>query len=410
MANKSVAWKKAMLYDGHMPLQLEDVFRKCCAYSGIHDFDFADKVSENFASLSDWTCDTSGGTTWSVASGELVATGGTPGVWYQAFTHQGASEIEPSFVASFDLLSGNGALVFHGRYGASNAYIAWWDSVSCGFARIDNSKVATNLVKMPYGIVGPARIQVAVKWRLDSVDESRKWMLATLFVDGREFAGYTEDIGDTAYDWVGNQLGFAVNGGDTVMVDNLTVSDITRIINYASIDVGESPAMGLSRALGTTRLKYHARYDGTIRVQRPGNRDVDWAVPTERRTVVFADRSQRRSTPTHVRTIGAVHAIDRFDDDEGDVHMHRFYLQDDPNAVSAVETFTEAGLFLNEMVEKQVQVSLKMAGNPLMERGDRLTYDGTSYRCIRLNHVYAWSRGPSYITQLEAQGYNEVEE
>jgi len=408
MANKSVAWKSALLHDGRAAQQLEDVFRKCCAFAGIHDFDFGDKVTENFVSISDWVADTAGGTTWSVATGELVVTGGAGGFWYQAYTTQSESAIEPSFVASFDLLSGEGAFMFHGKTGANDAYIAWWDATNCGFAKIDNTKVGTNVVKMPYGIIGPARIQVAVKWRLDSVDDSRKWMLATLYVDGREFAAYAEDIGDTAYDWTGNEMGFAVDGGNTFTVDNLTVSEITRIIDYASVDVGEAPASGLSRALGTTRLKYHARYDGTIRVRRPGNRDVDWVIPATRRVVGFTDRSHRRAIPTHVRTIGVIHSIDRFDDDEGDIHMHRFYVQDDPNVVSLSETFTEAGLFLNEMGEKQTRVRWKMAGNPLTERGDRVTYDSTDYRVLMLHHVYTFQKGPVFSTQIDAQGYIEV--
>jgi hypothetical protein len=298
--------------------------------------------------------------------------------------------------------------MFHGKTGATDAYIAWWDATNCGFARINSSKVATDLVKMPYGVVGPARIQVAVKWRLDSVDDSRKWLQATLYVDGREFAGYAEDIGDTAYDWTGNELGFAVDGGNTFTVDNLTVSEIARIIDYASVDVGESPASGLARAVGTTRLKYFARYDGTIRVRRPGNRDADWAIPATRRIIGFTDRNHRRSIPTHVRTIGVIHSIDRFDDTEGDVHMHRFYVQDDPNVVSLAETFTEAGLFLKEMAEKQTPVRWRMAGNPLMERGDRVTYDGSSYRVLMLHHNYVWNEGPVFRTQIDAQGYIEV--
>lgn len=373
----SIRWKEAIFHDGRSPISLEESIRRCGAFGGIHDFDFDDEVSEDFASgLASWTTDALA--TWDTSSSILSATGGGSAIWYEA---RHSTEVPPSFVASFDLISGPGAFVFHGKTDASTAdgYCAWWNATSCGFARIASDKTDTILTQMPYAISGPARIQVAVKWRLDSTDEDRKWMLMSMYADGREFVCYADDIGGTDCDWANDYIGFAVTASDNLQVDNLTVSQLHRIVDYTSVDPGEGAGSGLSRAIGTSRVRLMCRYDGTLRAWEPGNRSEDWAIPASRPTRL-TDRDDRAKVVTHIRTIGALHAVDRFDDSEGEIHGHRFVQADDPNLMSESEVYDEAGLQINDAKEQQKPAQLAMPLQPFIEPNDRVSYDSEDYR------------------------------
>jgi hypothetical protein len=407
MANsESIRFKEAQFYDNNQPLDLEQAIRKCCVFAGCLDFDFADDIDEAFANLDDWTTDVADGTTWSVATGALVATGGNGSKWYAA-VHD--TEVEPSFVASFDYTSGEGGFFFHGKNGTTDAYLVWWNATHCGISLIAADQTATGLISVPH-VVTAGRLQVAAKWKLDSADGDRKFLCISLFEDGQCVVGYSDDVGETSQDWTGEEIGFAVYDGDTMTVDNLTVSSLARLIEYVSVDTGETPAAGMARAIGSTRLRYMVRYDGTIRIWRQGNRDEDWAIPATRRVTRHMDRISLRTMPTHVRLVGAIEAVDRFDDSQGDVHMHRFILHDDPNLMSEQEGYKEAGFVINDALERQTPVRLQMAGNPLVEPFDRVGYDGTSLRVVKVHLSYAVTGVGvvNYAVVLDCQGYNAV--
>jgi hypothetical protein len=399
----SVRFKESVFYSRDFPMTLEGVMRACGSLSGVHDYDFENKLNDAFANLDDWTTDALA--TWSAATGSLVATGGGSSIWYQAI-HD--TQTPPSFVASFDFTTGSGAFIFHAKTGANDCYIAWWDGSNCGFATVDNAKSSTDLIKMPFGLTGPGRMQVAISWRMDSVDEDRKWLLMALWIDGEEIVSFAHDIGGTAFDWTGDGVGFAVTDSDSLTVDNITISDLSRIVNYLSIDPGESPGQGMSRAIGTTRIQYFARFDGTMQVRRPGNRASDWTLPVARALRV-TDRDNKRGTLTRVRAIGVLHSVDRFDDDEGDVHMMQFAQVDDPNLMSEEEIYDEAGYRLNEAKELQKPYQITIPSNVCLEPNDIITYDGVDYRVLTISHTMSQStRGPQFVAMLEARRYYSV--
>lgn len=389
----SVRWKEAVFADLERPQTLEDCFRFYGASAGIHDFDFQNTIDEDFSSFAAWTGDALA--TWDVSGNTLSATGGGASIWYEA---RHSTQVPPSFVASFDLVSGVGGFVFHGRTNASTAdcYMAYWNAANYGFARVNGAKAATAFLVMPYTIAAPARIQVAVKWKLDSVDDSRKWLIMSLYVDGQEYATFADDIGGTAYDWDEDYVGFTVTESTNLVVDNFTVQELKQIVDYAAIDPGESPGQGLARAVGTTRVKMLGRYDGTMRIWKPANRSSDWSVAASR-PVRLADREDRIAALTHVRAIGVTNAVDRFDDGEGDAHMHRFVQVDDPNIMGEEEIYAEAGHHIADSKEQQSTAQLQMPLQPLTEPWDVITYDGTDYRVVSVNH--ALTSGPSGVAR-----------
>lgn len=401
----SPRFKSAIFNDSLCPITLEDTVRLTGAFAGVHDFDFQNKIDEDFASgLGDWTLDIDDGTTWNTPGGVLEGSAAGNPEWYQA---RHTTQVAPSFVASFDLMTGEGAFLFHGKTDASTSdcYIAWWNGINCGFSRVDAAKAETSLTMLPFGIVGPARIQVAVTLRLDSVDDSRKWLQMSMFVDGREIVCYAEDIAGTPYDWDEDYIGFAVTGGRTCEWDNLTVQEFHRIVDYVSVDPDETPSRGLSRAMGTTHAAILCRYDGTVRVWRPGNRSVDWAIPTAR-AQIKGDRDDRSGVVTHLRVMGAIHSVDRFDDAEGEVHMHRFARADDPNLMTELEVYAEAGYQMNQAREVQKTAQLAMPGQPLAERLDVVTYDGVSYRVMLVtDNMIRSQQAVGYTANLKLRRY-----
>lgn len=398
----SVKFRNAVLRDDAQPPTLEDAIRRTSAFAGIHDFDFRNRIDEQFANADNWTLDTADGTTWT-ASGTLLGTGGSGGLWYQA---RHSVEVSPSFVASFDLIGGGGGFVFCGRDDSTEAFMAWFTGTGCGFSRINADKTWSAYSVMPHGIVAPARIQVAVRHSLDSVDDERKWLLASLFVDGVCIAEMAQDVGDSAYDWNGNWVGFAVATGWTPLeVDNFTIPELKRITEWTTIEEGVSAAEGQSRAIGTTRVATMARYDGTLRCWMPGNRDLDWTADDDRQVQIL-DRTNITETATHVRTQGALYEMDAFYDAEGDVHGHRFILHNNPNLMGKDDSFEEAERVLHDRVESQFQVRFRMPPMTLLEPHDRIVIDGQDYRVLTLAASYTMDKDrPVISSEVQTRQY-----
>lgn len=403
MAEVSVRWKEAVFNDHTHVVTLEDCFRAYGAASGVHDFDFQDTVNEDFSDFTNWTGDALA--TWDVSGSQLSATGGGAAIWYEA---RYVAEVPPSFVATFDLVSGYGGFIFRGKTGLTTAdcYMAYWNNANYGFARIDAAKAATALLVMPTPISAPAKVQVVVQWKLDSVDDTRKWLVMSLYVNGREYATYADDIGGTAYDWDEDYIGFVVTGASNMVVDNLTIQELRSIIEYSSMDPGESPQQGLSRAIGTTRLRMLGRYDGTMRVWKSANQSSSWTVPTSR-SVQLADRSDYAAVLTHVRVIGAIHAVDHFGDVRGMAYLHRFSQVDNPNLMSEDEVYDEAEEIMADAEEQATSAQIQMPLQPLAEPWDVITYDSVDYRVEDVNHaVTGGAHGvPGPVTMLSVRKY-----
>lgn len=396
-----IQFQDAHFRDNGHPITLESSMQLTGAYAGIHDYDFEDLINEPFDDLDDWTPDGVG--TYVISSGQLSITGAGAARYYRIWHN---TLCDPSFVLSFDLVSGPGQIVFlRGTDAAS--FSAWWTSTTSGFATVTADGVATTLLSVPEGIAAPARIQLAVKYTLD-VDTNVKWLQASLFADGRCITSYTKNIGGTAYDWVGSQFGLSVTGSNVMVVDNLTISAFARIVEWTTIDVGDNAASGTSRAVGTTRLARQARFNGTARIWRPGNRASDWTIP-EHRPVKAAYRKEKIEVVTHVRTRGVLYQVDVFNDDEGLVHLHRFLQTDDPNLFSKEATESEATKVLHDAREKQYTMQLDMPPNPALEPHDRITYNGGEWRVVGIQRGTVVS-GNAIVPKstINAQQYIEL--
>jgi hypothetical protein len=369
-----IQFKNGHFQDGKQPITLEDSMRLAATLAGIHDFDFESIIEEPFGNLDDWSNDAAG--TFEISSSRFSITGAGDDRYYRAW-HD--TEVSPSFVASFDAVYGHGQILLLGN-DSGKCFSAWWTGDDAGFSLVHAGGEWDNLIQYPIGIAAPARVQLVVKYSLDTNDAVR-WLHASLFADGSCVVGLTLEVSSSAYDWIGTRLGFSAIRDEQSIVDNLVVSAFSRVVDWTTVDIGDNPASGMSRAVGTTRMARAARHDGTMHVWRPGNRDQDWLIPDSRPTKM-AYRHEKTEVVTHVRTRGVLYQTDVFDDSEGRSHGHKFTMTDDPNLFTIAETRDEALKVLHNETEKQVTAQLEMPPNFALEAHDRVKYDGQDWRIM----------------------------
>lgn len=395
-------WEDFHCYNEDRVMSVEEAVRHACAHAGCHRFSFTNQISDAFTSLDDWTVDAG---TWVIAGGEADGTGGGGGsTWYRMY-HD--TEVDPPFLATFDVISGEGGFAFHGRT-SDSYYVAFWDDDNFGFQRIvSGTPTIVSKVAWPWGPRYPLRLRVAAWWVYDSIDEDRKWLAMSMAGDGTVYEAQMHDL-SLLSDWDDNYIGFAVYESDNLVIDNLDVQELSGRVEYVGTYPGEVVGAGMRRAIGNTRMGMSARYDGTIKGWVPGNRAVDWTVDTNR-DMSFVDRKDYTRVGTHLRVIGAIHSTDVYDEDEGEIHMHRFLQVDDPNLMSEEECVIEATRVIAELEETQTTMILIVDGFPLVEPGDILSYDSTSYRVMSIAQaIDKADRGMVYRTKLDCRKYVAV--
>jgi len=209
-------------------------------------------------------------------------------------------------------------------------------------------------------------------------------------------------------DWSGDGIGFAAFNAEAFVVEQFRIARFARIAEYLSIDPGETPGQGLARAIQSTRILYMCRFDGTMRVWAPGNRE-SVAVVTNEHEFRMLTRKDRK-TITHVRVIGAINALDAFNNELGTLYMHQFQQVDNAYLMSDEETAREAALILNDMDESKNQYQFVIAGNPVLEAHDVITHKGVAYRIQSINTTMQGQEngGAVYTTTILMRDYYAV--
>jgi hypothetical protein len=401
----AVSFANAFFRDGALSQSLEDSTRLCAAYGGVHKFDFKDAIDEAFADLDDWTTDA--GATAAISSGRLSLTGGgSASTWYQT-VHD--TRIPLGFVASFDWISSDGGGFFWNKNDDDKrCFMAWWSSGYVAFSALDSAGQTSNhFVIMPYGISAPARIQVQARYSLDTIDDDRKWMQGAIFVDGVCYAAFAYDIGETSLDWEGDGVGFAAYEAQNLLVDNFRISEMHRIVDWATVDIGNSPGSGMTQAIGTTRVRYMCRYDNTLKMWRPGNRSTDWTAEEGR--ALKEDTRKDINATTHVRVQAAIHEADGFDESGGMDRGHNFLLYNDPNIMTERESWFEAYRVLHDAKERAHVSRFILPPNYLIEPYDVISIDGVLWRVLSVNvHLGLVDRAPQPHMRLECQKYETM--
>lgn len=338
-----------------------------------------------------WYNDRSFDYLWGIGSGSSR--------WYRLLCD---TDVSPSFVCEFDKYDNRGSFCFCGD--GSTCYCVWWDSTRAGVGKIDASGALTEITTNYCDITGDARMRVAVKQLSLSDPDEIDFLSATLYANERAVAyGCAYIAGET----LGDYIGFGVYDSDSIMFDNLIVAELHRIVPWTSVDPGEPVMAGLSRAIGTTPVYYFSRYDGTVRCWIPGDRTVDWAIPTTRDLTRATQKT--KFVPAHARMVGSYHEVDNWNDTVAE-HQARptFSMLQDPNLES--QSDIEDGVIdgHRRLRENALRYNDEVPGSPLIEPQDRVTVNSEDVRVTSVLFVVKKDgpkKAPSIRMHIEGTDY-----
>jgi hypothetical protein len=360
------------------------------SYANLHDRSFDDELSDAFASLSASTWNTAGASdygTWEISSNQLKGTGGGDGDWDHLLS---VDDMPAEGVLTIYKNCNRGGIIFRGT-DKDDHYLFFWDADSVGFKKCSSGSYST-LVDVPKVFTSEA--DITVSWRemkfRRTADE--KWLFMSAWVDG-ELAVTTED--DISNSTPGQKIGLAVYDSDIVYFDNIRIPELTEVIDWCSLDIGEAPGGALSRMIGRRHIKYFLRYDSTVRMWRPKSDTSTWTY--QRHITRFQWNVDRRNLVGHWRQVGAWEEADRFDTTLLQKGVQRFHKDDNPDLMTKQSCYDEAGYAIQRLKEIADRVSMSVPAQVLQEPEDVVTVyfarDGNTI----INSV-------DYIVDLE-QGY-----
>lgn len=316
---------------------------------------------------------------WGIASDVLQGIGGGAAQWYKIRCD---TEISGGFIATFDKTGDYGAFVFCSD-DSYNGYMFCWTGTEVSLASLV-AGTPTNLIVLPCTETGNATVTV-MAWpqqhtSVDTVDD----ILCALWFDDKLLLSYTVSYDDTK----GEKIGFATYQSETATFDNLRIPQFHQIIEWTSVDPGESVSAGLSRIVAHARVRVQARYNGSVKIWRNNTTVSDWTVQDWR--LLRTEEQQQFYWPTHLRLSGAMHEADVFRDG---VQGHIFAKGQDPNVLTE-EMTNEVAVIMHRGAEEGAHVmTLTMPPNPLLEPEDVITYDDTEWRVSSINYRVAWQEG-----------------
>jgi len=361
---------KTQVHDGRPAIEQENAIQRCLAFAGIHDTSFEDLIWEQHAGTLSDSYEGSEGT-WAYSGGVLQGTGNGSAQWYKI---RHVTDVEPGFVVTFDKTSDRGGFLFNCD-DSYNCHMVWWQSNCVGLSLLAGSTGST-LLSLPIAETGAATVKIAVWPRsYSSVDEIDDLAVMLWFDDRHLFTHMMP------YVYYGDAIGLAVYESDTATFDNLRVPQLHHIVEWTSVDPGEPVSSGVSRVIGYEDIKMRARYDGTVHVWRETGSAVDWAMSNDR--CLTQNTEENLFWPSHYRLVGAMHEADGFrPGNQG----HIFAVGQDPNALSASETYDKAER-KHEKIEEAARVtSVATAPNPTLEPEDVVTLDGETWRVVSINY------------------------
>lgn len=413
---QAVYFKDLRVNDGVRANTLQGIIERCAGYAGIHSRLFRDALSLSGTPSS--LFDTVGATVSGSDVSDITITK-TSGAWGLATLKE---EFTMPVVATFTRKSDKGAFLF--GYGAienpTTGWIVYWDTDLIGIAQVSGqSAVSHEEVAWSPPIDDSEMTVVAIAQRFSDFE----------FADYISIAAYHEDhivvsdsipisgLGFNDVEWwttVGGFIGFASEdgaGGTPTKVGNLTMPELHRVVEWASIDPSESAAQGMNRAMKSSRIFYFVRFDGTLKVWRPRADDVTDVIEIPEDRAVKLGEAVTHLQPNHIRVQGAFLEGEAWDDDQIARAGRRIFVKkDDPNLWGDDDISQEAQWGLYDIREKGAKLSLSIPGTPLIEPQDFIRYpetghpDSTLYRVENVQFTLTGSRkGPILAQTIECK-------
>lgn len=346
---------------------IEENTKALFAYAGIHDWSFDDQLDETWdaaIATGTWTSTPATGIWTAVAASGIVRGIGDGGsAWDYLLT---VDDMPSEAVVSVYKSGDRGGVVFRAT-DADNHYLFFWDSDSSGFKKCSSGSYAT-LLDVPKAYTGEG--DITLSWRemkfKNTADE--KWLFMSAWVDG-ELVCVTED--DISSSTPGRKIGLAVYDTDQIIFDNIRIPELTEVIEWCSLDIGESPAGGLTRMIGRRHIKYYLRYDWTLRMWRPKSASSTWTY--QRHITGFNRNVDYRNLVSHWRQVGAWEEADRFDTDLLQRGITRFHKDNNPDLMTRESCYNEAGYAIQRLKEIADRIDMGIPTQVLQEPEDVVT-------------------------------------
>lgn len=350
---------------------IEENAKTLFSYANVHDRNFDDTLSDDFTILDASTWDVAGASvyaTWTSdppggGDAQLKGVGGGDGDWDHLLS---VDDMPSEGILAVYKNCNRGGIVFRGT-DRQNHYLFFWDADSVGFKKCTGGSYTT-LADVPKVYTGEG--DITLSWRemkfRRTADE--KWLFMSAWVDG-ELAVTTES--DISNSTPGKKVGFAVYDSDTVYFDDIRIPELTEIVDWCSLDIGEAPAGAISRMIGRRHIKYFLRYDGTLRMWRPKSASSTWTY--QRHITGFHWNVDDRNLVSHWRQVGAWEEADRFDTTLLQKGVHRFHKDDNADLMTKEACYNEAGYAIQRLKEVSNRVDMGVPAQVLQEPEDVVT-------------------------------------
>jgi hypothetical protein len=349
-------FRDSRFYTAMHPLTITDAYKAYAAYAGIHDVHFNRRRVWAEASLWDlgdgWTVDPDEGVICETAAAETMA-----------ITLDGTETLY-SFVVNIKA-DGPGSIIFRGT--TDEVYFeARWTDTDTSFLRIE---LAGEIVisSIPIGAGSPQNIKLMVREYQNSSNDDDKWLNFAIWYDEEYILAGSYAIGNTVY--IGNRLGFIAQTGTTIEWTEFFHPVFAVVLDWASLDPGESPMAGLERAVGRRYLRHFARFDGSMQVIRPTVQDADYEIEASRWFDISNPQDQR-GVINHISVWGAFHRAEAFDHVSISRYGHRFAEENNPDLYTEREAVFESETIIDESAAAADNLSFSMPWLPNMELED----------------------------------------
>lgn len=369
----TVKFRNIMVNDGNHGVTLERAIRVYANAAGIHDFQFEPIVNDVLGDIDDWTV--INGTWQHSVYGRIEgkSSGGTP---WQLLLHD-STEIPREGIIELDVAEAGDAGVVFRADDSDNYYLFfWWDIGTVGFLKYVGG-VPTTLSKISTGILATnAHIIVAFREAgYTAYDEDVELMMSA-WIDGRHVLTARDEL--DINDPPGTMVGLAVYASQSTYAqfDNIRVPDLARFAEWMSLDPGENPAGGLSRAMGkSSHIKMFARHDGSLYAWKPRDSSSLLTIVQNDQITLRRERDNRKVV-THVRILGGWEEAEVFRSDLYANYGHRFEEVVNDNLLSAEECYSEGEQYIRKTQEEADQITITGPMLVLLEPEDHITIQG----------------------------------
>lgn len=170
-----------------------------------------------------------------------------------------------------------------------------------------------------------------------------------------------------------NSIQFQCNTG--FFIREVEIPQLSDMVEWHSIDPGESPDQALSRAIEGRNLKRYARFDGTLAAFRSQDRAVSETYNNRnnagsRPIFSFRTKVDKRDLYSHVRMVGAWEQAEYVDVEAARVVGTEFRELKNPYLEDESECFFEAINAVRRMKENAFTASGTSPIHPFLERDD----------------------------------------